>query len=92
MTTTSPTPAITDRTVAQEFLVLFIQIPLALFGGMLSYAIGRIMLRFVSFALDLNVHRFPSFFTDVYAPFFWLANLLFGFLVARHVRSSLGPG
>jgi hypothetical protein len=58
---------------------------------MLSYAIGGIVLRFVSFALDLNVHRFPSFFTDVYGPFFWLANLLFGFLVARHVRSRSGP-
>jgi hypothetical protein len=70
MSTAARTSAVADRTLAQEFAALLLHIPLALFGGILSYFIGQILLRFVSFAVNLDIHRFPSFFTDIYSPLF----------------------
>lgn len=79
------------KTSAQELVALLVHIPIALCGGILSYVIWRLILRFISILATLDIHRVPSFFTEIYSPMSWVANVLFGILVTRFVRSRSGP-
>jgi hypothetical protein len=79
-------PPAVRKTVAEELLMLLLHFPLALLGGaLIAYFVGGITVRIVYFISGVDSIR------EIWSPFYWFWNVLFGFLVNLYALNRSAP-